>query len=99
MDSVVKIAASYIDSDDLLACIDTLQKSERFEQTQLDLNTLKERSEMEYIYMVYFPDGNDPHHMAYILNAYTEKEFREEPETIHYLGDPCGEGDFDEECE
>ena len=96
VDSIVMIAASHIDSDDLRACIDTLQKSERFEQTQLALNTLKERTEMEYIYMVYFPDDNDPHHMAYILNAYTEKEFREEPETIHYLGDPCGEGDFDE---
>ncbi|NLL20091.1 MAG: SpoIIE family protein phosphatase, partial [Clostridia bacterium] len=32
----------------------------------------------------------------YVLNAYTEREFREEPETIRSLGDPCGEGDFDE---
>ena len=46
--------------------------------------------------MVYFPDPDDPYNMAYVLNAYTEKELREEPETINTLGDPCGEGDFDE---
>jgi serine phosphatase RsbU (regulator of sigma subunit) len=96
VDSVLKIAASGIDGDEIRACIDTLQKSEGFNQVQLDLNTVKEESEMEYVYMVYFPDGQDPSRMAYVLNAYTEREFREEPETIRSLGDPCGEGDFDE---
>jgi serine phosphatase RsbU (regulator of sigma subunit) len=96
VDSVLKIAASGIDGDEIRASIDTLQKSEGFNQLQLDLNTVKEESEMEYVYMVYFPDGQDPSRMAYVLNAYTEREFREEPETIRSLGDPCGEGDFDE---
>ncbi|NLL20035.1 MAG: hypothetical protein GX262_13625, partial [Clostridia bacterium] len=96
VDSVLKIAASGIDGDEIRACIDTLQKSEGFNQVQLDLNTVKEESEMEYVYMVYFPDRQDPSRMAYVLNAYTEREFREEPETIRSLGDPCGEGDFDE---
>jgi len=96
VDSVIKIAASNIDGNDMRNCIETLQKSEGFERTLLALNTVKEKSEMEYVYMVYFPNPDDPHQMAYVLNAYTEKEYREEPETIHSLGDPCGEGDFDE---
>lgn len=41
-------------------------------------------------------DPEDPKNMAYVLNAYTEQELREEAETINTLGDPCGEGDFDE---
>ena len=96
VDSVIKIAASNIDGNDMRNCIETLQKSEGFERTLLALNTVKEKSEMEYVYMVYFPNPDDPQQMAYVLNAYTEKEYREEPETIHSLGDPCGEGDFDE---
>ena len=94
--SIIKVAASSIDGDDMRTCIDTLQKSDIYEQTQTDLNTVKEETEMEFIYMVYFPDPDDPYNMAYVLNAYTEKELREEPETINTLGDPCGEGDFDE---
>lgn len=96
VDSIIKVAASSIDGDDMRTCIDTLQKSDIYEQTQTDLNTVKEETEMEFIYMVYFPDPDDPYNMAYVLNAYTEKELREEPETINTLGDPCGEGDFDE---
>ncbi|NLC77105.1 MAG: SpoIIE family protein phosphatase [Clostridia bacterium] len=96
VDSVIRIAASGIDGDEIRACIDTLRKSEVFDQVQLDLNTVKEESEMEYVYMVYFPDPQDPSRMNYVLNAFTEREFREEPETIRSLGDPCGEGDFDE---
>lgn len=96
VDSVIKIAASDIDGNDMRACIDTLQESEGFKKTQMALNTVKEKSEMEYVYMVYFPSAEDPNLMAYVLNAYTEREFREEAETINSLGDLCGEGDFDE---
>lgn len=96
VDSAIKIAASGIDGDDISTCIETLQESESLRELQAALNTVKEKSEMEFIYMVYFPDGNDPSQMAYVLNAFTEQELREEPETINSLGDPCGEGDFDE---
>ncbi len=95
-DSIIKVAANDIDGDDMRACIETLQKSESYEKTQIALNTVKEKSEMEYVYMIYFPNAADPRHMTYVLNAYTEKELLEEAETIKSLGDPCGEGDFDE---
>lgn len=96
VDSLVKIAASEIDGDDIRTCIDTLQESESLKELQTVLNPMKEKTEMEFIYMVYFPDGNTPSQMSYVLNAFTEQEFLEEPETINSLGDPCGEGDFDE---
>ena len=67
-----------------------------FEKAQTVLNTVKEESEMEYIYMVYFPNPDDPEQMAYVLNAYTERELQEAPDTINSLGDPCGEGDFED---
>lgn len=96
VDSIIKVAADDIDGSDMQACIDTLHKSSHYERTQSALNAVKENTEMEFVYMVYFPDVKDPHHMSYVLNAYTEQEFREEAETINSLGDPCGEGDFDE---
>jgi len=95
VDSIIKVAASDIDGDDMRKCIDTLTKSGDFERAQTALNTVKEETEMEYVYMVYFPDPEDSHQMAYALNAYTEKELREEAETINSLGDFSGEGDFD----
>jgi len=96
VDSIIKVAARDIDGDDMRNCIETLTKSAKFERVQTALNTVKEESEMEYIYMVYFPNPDNPQQMAYVLNAYTERELREEPETINSLGDLCGEGDFDE---
>jgi len=96
VNSIIEVAADDIDGDDMRVCIETLQKSENYEETQIALNTVKEKTEMEYVYMIYFPDPEDPKHMAYVLNAYTEQELREEAETINTLGDICGEGDFDE---
>ncbi|NLB17548.1 MAG: SpoIIE family protein phosphatase [Syntrophomonadaceae bacterium] len=95
MDSIVRIAASDIDGDHMRDSIVTLTKSEVFERAQIALNTVKEESEMEYVYMVYFPNPDDSRQMAYVLNAYTERELREEADTINSLGDLCGEGDID----
>ncbi|NLB18511.1 MAG: hypothetical protein GX825_07270, partial [Syntrophomonadaceae bacterium] len=95
VDSIVRIAASDIDGDHMRDSIVTLTKSEVFERAQIALNTVKEESEMEYVYMVYFLNPGDPRQMAYVLNAYTERELREEADTINSLGDLCGEGDFD----
>lgn len=95
VDSIIKVAASNIDGDDMRACIETRQKSARYKETLMALNTVKEKTEMQYVYMIYFPDAADPGRMAYVLNAYTEKELLEEAETIHSLGDPCGEGEFE----
>lgn len=95
VDSIVRIAASDIDGDHMRDSIVTLTKSEVFERAQIALNTVKEESEMEYVYMVYFPNPDDSRQMAYVLNAYTERELREEADTINSLGDLCGEGDFD----
>lgn len=95
-DSIIRVAVSDIDADDMRACIESRQKSAGYERTQKALNIVKENSEMEFVYVVYFPDMEDPQQMAYALNAYTKKELREEAETIKTLGDPCGEGDFDD---
>ncbi|HWQ70801.1 MAG TPA: SpoIIE family protein phosphatase [Desulfitobacteriaceae bacterium] len=95
--SLIRISASGINGDDIRSCINTLKKSEDFTKTQNSLNNVKTNAEVEYIYMVYFPDSQDARHMNYVINAYTEKEIQEEADTIHSLGDPCGEGDFDAE--
>ena len=95
VDSLIKISASDINGDDMRTCIDTLKKSENFAKTQNALNTIKRNAEVEYVYMVYFPNTQDPYHMGYVINAYTEKELLEEAATLQSLGEPCGEGDFD----
>jgi len=95
VDSLIKISASNIDGDDMRTCINTLKKSENFQNTQKALNTIKKNAEVEFVYMVYFPKTQDPHHMSYVINAYTDKELLEEASTLHSLGDPCGEGEFD----
>lgn len=96
VDSLIRISASGINGDDMHSCIDTLKKSEDFTKTQNALNIVKTNAEVEYIYMVYFPDTQDSRRMNYVINAYTEREMREEADTIRTLGDPCGEGDFDD---
>jgi Serine phosphatase RsbU, regulator of sigma subunit len=96
VNSLIKISASKINGDDIRSCIDTLHKSEDFQKMQNGLNTVKENAEVEFVYMVYFPNNQDHHHMGYVLNAYTKEELLKEAATVHSLGDPCGEGDFDD---
>ena len=67
-----------------------------YEQMRADLNHVKESSDIDYLYAVYFEDINDIHSLTYAINTKTAKEL-EDGGTYTYLGTPCEDGSFEDE--
>lgn len=68
-----------------------------YEQMRLELNKVKDCSDIEYLYAIYFEDINDIHSLHYAINAKTEEELsagRPLSEIYSYMGKPCEEGAF-----
>ncbi len=67
-----------------------------YEEMRSGLNHVKESSDIDYLYAVYFDDLNDIHSLTYAINAKTAKEL-EQGGTYTYLGKRCEEGSFEED--
>lgn len=91
--ATLNVSRFNIDADDMQNCIESNQMTEKYNETQVALNGIKENAGVQYIYLVYFDDHSD---LRYVMNAYTEYELREESDTISHLNDKAGELDFDE---
>ena len=72
------------------------QMPAEYEEMRLELNQVKECSDIDYLYGVYFDDINDINSLTYSINAKT-KEDLESGETFSYLGDPCEDGSFEQD--
>ena len=67
-----------------------------YEEMRLGLNHVKESSDIDYLYAVYFDDVNDIHSLTYAINAKTAEEL-DQGGTYTYLGTRCEEGSFEED--
>ena len=67
-----------------------------YEQMRTKLNQIKENSDIDYLYAVYFDDTNDIGSLTYAINAKTENEIKSGG-SFTYLGTPCEEGSFEED--
>ena len=70
---------------------------EGYEQMRAALNQVKDSSNIEYLYAVYFEDPNDIHSLHYAINAKTQAELSSGiplSELYSYMGKPCEEGSF-----
>ena len=68
---------------------------EGYEEMRKHLNKVKENSEIEYLYAIYFDEIDDLHSLTYAINTKTEEEIKNGGEYT-YLGKPCEEGSFEE---
>lgn len=75
-----------------------------YEKLRLDLNRIKDVSEIEYLYAIYFEDLDDIHSLHYALNTKTDKELKEGKEAgktlsdiYTFMGTPCEEGSFEDD--
>ncbi len=67
---------------------------EEYEEMRAGLNHVKESSDIDYLYAVYFDDANDVNSLTYAINTKTAEEL-EKGGTYTYLGTPCEEGSFE----
>jgi sigma-B regulation protein RsbU (phosphoserine phosphatase) len=85
-ESILKLARSLIDADDMKRCLETGVKSEVYEKTQASLDGIKENMGISYLYFFKVTaDGR----VIYFINAVNEREKMESAagERINSLGD------------
>lgn len=92
-ETIIRIAGSYIDIEDMVQCIETGEKTESYERTQLQLDNIKSRSNVEYLYVIQPLHTGETDNAMYVWNAVTEEE-KENYQEINSLGDLSG-GGFD----
>lgn len=91
--TLLEIASGYFDMEDIKTCIKEQKESQTYERARAGLGTIKEDSEISYIYAVYFPDPMDASAMNFIMNGTTreEQEGQTESDVVSHLGEPCRE--------
>lgn len=70
--------------------------SDGYEDMREGLNRVKENSDIEYLYAIYFENNDDIHSLTYAINAKTSEEL-ENGGSYTYLGTPCEAGSFEDE--
>ena len=91
VETIIRITASYIDVGDMIQCIETGAKTEYYEQTQMYLNNIRTRSNVEYLYVIRPLNTEGTDNSMYVWNAVTPEE-QEAYQEIDSLGDLSGEG-------
>ena len=85
-ETIIRIAESYIDMEDMEKCIETGDKTESYERTQMYLNNIKSRSDVEYLYVIQPLHTGETDNAMYIWSAVSQKEQEKQKET-NLLGD------------
>ena len=67
-----------------------------YEDMRERLNKIKENSDIEYLYAIYFDDVDDIHSLTYAINTKTQEELKAGG-NYTLLGTPCEEGSFEDE--
>lgn len=89
--TIIELASGEIDVEDMKKCIETGVKSEQYQETQMRLDNVKSRSQVEFIYVIKPLNTEETDNAMYVWNAVTKEELEEYGESDS-LGDLSGEG-------
>ena len=67
-----------------------------YEEMRERLNKVKESSDIDYLYAIYFDDPDNIHTLTYAINTKTTEELQKGAEYT-YMGIPCEAGSFEDE--
>lgn len=76
------------------------EMSEKYEAFREELNEIKDSSDIEYLYAVYFDDDTDIHSLHYAINAKAKEELsanKSLSEIYTFMGMPVEEGAFEDD--
>ena len=102
--TMISVINAKIDVTSLKNVIETQDIDESYEALQIELNAVKENSDAQYIYIIYYTDGAENDTIAYAIMGYTRAEIEEElaqDDSLYYIMDSlgyiAGENDFAED--
>lgn len=87
----IEFIAGYVDGDDLEQCINTGQKSKKYEELQRLANQFKETHDLMYLYIVKPLKIEPPDNMMDVMAAVTTYELAEEADQLTDLGRLTGD--------
>ena len=88
---ILNYVARSIDGDDLLQCMKTGVKSEKYIALQKLTNDLKETHTLEFLYIIQPISENPPDNMMDVLAAYTQKGKEDGTDGLTDLGKYTGD--------
>ena len=96
-ETILNLAESCFVKNDMAEAIQRGEMGEGYQKTREGLNMIKEESSIAYLYAVYFEDLKNADSMCYVINGATKAELdgRAEEDVYSFLGEACGEGEFD----
>ena len=94
--TVLEYACTVADDYSFGDMIVSREMPDTYEEMRAGLNHVKESSEIDYLYAIYFDDINDIHSLTYAINTKTSEELKNGG-TYTLLGTPCEEGSFEDE--
>ncbi len=99
---VVESSLYVLDDYKIGDMIVTRTMDDGYEEARLELNRIKNASDVNYLYAVYFEDMNDIHSHHYVVNAKTNEEIEQNKDIpvedlYSYMGEECEEGGYTEE--
>jgi response regulator RpfG family c-di-GMP phosphodiesterase len=93
--TVLEYACTVADDYSFGDMIAAREMPESYEEMRAGLNHVKESSDIDYLYAVYFDDISDINSINYAINTKTAEELNNGG-TYTYLGTPCEKGSFEE---
>ena len=88
MESIVTYVQQHIDDDDMSACAETYQESEKYKDTRLFFDDFIDHyKDIHYLYIVKVLEPDDPVKVRSVLAANSTYEKEHEPENVIHIGD------------
>ncbi len=76
--------------------IDARNMPDGYEEMRSEFNQIKENSEIDYLYAIYFDDIKDIHSLTYAINSKTAEELSNGG-SYTYMGTLCEQGSFEDD--
>lgn len=73
-ETIIRIAGSYINIEDMTQCINTGNMTEDYKQTQMHLNNIKTHSDVAYLYVIKPLNRGEVDNAVYVWSAVTQEE-------------------------
>lgn len=77
IEGVLNISMKYIDGDSMKECVESGWPDEKYQETQLFLNQVKNTHQIEYIYAVVPKNHTDENNLMYVITGISDEELND----------------------
>ena len=97
-DTLIRLAEASFDENNMIELVKKRSMGKGYDETRKTLNTIKENSDIAYIFAIFFKDTSDLYSLHFVMNGATKEDLkgRREEEVYSYMAELCSDSDFDD---